>query len=1167
MNDRRVIYPANNQFHIPIGESLTQFKSLSVEPRMDFIRNHDESCISHAKGHFDNHNEVYWFCSPAGGKSQVFVSNPSSSGNRKPLAFTEAPTQADLEFVLPLENRGDAIIVAKTATPGEFNIYTQAKKLDTPLKTGGDPAFQGSKVLRAVVSPRTAKKANEIYFYAENVSGGTNIYKYNLADSVTTKIELKTLDTPLSELVSISNAMVSPNYLSFTGKFNDKTIDFLKFIFFQSDDTATNQIQNKQGFLTYRNVPQEVGGKPVAATAQAWAIKYDIDYAHVFVYNKTPRNSPNVKPYIEAGQVFNSVSGHVNDKLQIFNIGTIDNDPQLGLDLGITHLVANKVRVAWMDPTSKDVKNIWEIKWDQDRKQGHALTRVNIREGFKQLVFVFPDHIVGLRQHFEYNFNHFNYIFDPSKLDESQKVMDRDQFINIRVIEESTIYSVQQMSIVYHLVDQRQMKAYSREDSYTTTINAIKGTTIEFQVPELNFRGNNLDYSVDTKGNGFMIYKNPFTVEPANPQDKIQVLDEMYGQSINGKTYNIHLCDLIITTDIKVKCKEAAKSITYTHGDLKQVAQANSLFGIYTAFEGKNPSNLAEIPIAKYVKKSLNNEHKLDFINIDFQAELGGKPDLVAMAVGEKKVIVLAIKGHKIAQRELDDNSAQAKQSFDLTAFIPSFKGQECKPIEISKTDFYNTSNLMVNRAFITYDCASIRTIVDWRTKANSGNPNIREIINYPSSTDFKTCVTKQGILEMNTKEKTLRFRSSSNGDLIDYAIQNYNLSTLTELNCEHPGEGHALIRGTSSDNKAQMLMINLGSRDPLDLVFQQFEPPSTNIQEIFSARHMNFFFLTFIEKDGGRKYLLLNPGDKQVRLKANDAPYDVVFTVKGHKDSTKKQFTLNVKINPVTVADTKISQFPGEYTDFNELRRYDIDTYLKYYGPVTKVEVSIPESLKSKMSYNNSGTNRRIEVLQSEPTSPDFTIVIPQAQVSKILQASGVYVYFRSNEFETELKEVFDGVNEQQLFYTQEPCEDVSYDQKGEYGVIVLSCLKSLDVVLYVQRSGVGRLTLLNTLFMAPSLTSSVAHIDKEQAVIARSVKSSDTMVTINVSKVKLDQKRPASKERTVLIPQASASIDSCKQDFIKITFRCYFPRFYHWRQIRDCSQRNSIKYSSIQV
>lgn len=123
----------------------------------------------------------------------------------------------------------------------------------------------------------------------------------------------------------------------------------------------------------------------------------------------------------------------------------------------------------------------------------------------------------------------------------------------------------------------------------------------------------------------------------------------------------------------------------------------------------------------------------------------------------------------------------------------------------------------------------------------------------------------------------------------------------------------------------------------------------------------MNFFFMTFIEKDGGRKYLLLNPGDKQVRLKAQDTPYDVKFVVKGHKDSTRKQFELNVKINPVTVAETKISQFPGEYTDFNEKRRYDIDNYLKYYGPVTKVEVTIPESLKSKMTYDNSGTNKRV--------------------------------------------------------------------------------------------------------------------------------------------------------------------------------------------------------------
>lgn len=346
--------------------------------------------------------------------------------------------------------------------------------------------------------------------------------------------------------------------------------------------------------------------------------------------------------------MFNSINGHVNDRLTKFAIGAVDKDPQLAFDIGTVHLVQNKVRMSWIDPQSKDVKNIWEVRWDQDRKQGHALTRVNIREGFKQLVFVFPDFIVGLRQHFEYNFNHFNYIFDPSKLEESQKIMDKDQFINIQVIADSTVYSVQQMSIVYHLVDQRQMKTYSREDSYTTTINAIKGTTIEFQVPDLNFRGNNLDYQVDTKGNGVMIYKNPFTIESANPQEKIQILDEMYGQSISGSTYNIHICDLTITTDVKVKCNPAAKSVTYQHGDLKQLASANSLFGIYTAFEGKNAAKLGEIPIAKYEKKALGNDHKLEIINIDFTTDLGGKPDLVSMSIGEKKVTVLAIKGHKV---------------------------------------------------------------------------------------------------------------------------------------------------------------------------------------------------------------------------------------------------------------------------------------------------------------------------------------------------------------------------------------------------------------------------------------------------------------------------------------------------------------------------------------
>lgn len=144
---------------------------------------------------------------------------------------------------------------------------------------------------------------------------------------------------------------------------------------------------------------------------------------------------------------------HPNDRLSVFDIGRVENDPQLALEFGPMHLTKNIVRVAWLNPTTKEVSNIWEVKWDQDRKHSHAVTRVNIREGFKQLVFVFPDFIIGLRQHFEYNFRHYNFVFDPTKLDESNKIMDKDQFITIDAIEDSVIYSIKKMVIVYHLVD------------------------------------------------------------------------------------------------------------------------------------------------------------------------------------------------------------------------------------------------------------------------------------------------------------------------------------------------------------------------------------------------------------------------------------------------------------------------------------------------------------------------------------------------------------------------------------------------------------------------------------------------------------------------------------------------------------------------------------------
>lgn len=191
------------------------------------------------------------------------------------------------------------------------------------------------------------------------------------------------------------------------------------------------------------------------------------------------------------------------------------------------------------------------------------------------------------------------------------------------------------MNIIYHITDTKQLRTYGQEDKNKATISAIAGTLVEFQIPELNFRGNNIDYNADMKGNGIMIFKNPFDIKPEVPTDKIQLLDDLYGHSIVGSTFSIHDCDMLITNDINVSCKKAAKDVKYQHGDLKVIAQANNFHGIYTAFEGKNPANPAEIPIAKYIKKTHEKGESLDLVVMNFQQDLGGKPDMVSMGISK----------------------------------------------------------------------------------------------------------------------------------------------------------------------------------------------------------------------------------------------------------------------------------------------------------------------------------------------------------------------------------------------------------------------------------------------------------------------------------------------------------------------------------------------------
>ena len=102
---------------------------------------------------------------------------------------------------------------------------------------------------------------------------------------------------------------------------------------------------------------------------------------------------------------------------------------------------------------------------------------------------------------------------------------------------------------------------------------------------------------------------------------------------------------------------------------------------------------------------------------------------------------------------------------------------------------------------------------------------------------------------------------------------------------------------------------------------------------------------------------------------------------------------------------------------------------------------------------------------------------------------ASGThYILFRSNEFETEVTEVFKG-GSNSLYYIQEPCEDISFSKRGSYATVVLSCPKFRDVIIHISQSGTEHLKRENVRFSRPSTLSSVAHIDKGIAVMAKTV------------------------------------------------------------------------------
>jgi len=151
-SDKRFIYPNKNLPFTPIGEQLeiispTNFR---IEPRIKFYRTHEKSCTLSARGHFDTHNEVLFYC----GNGKVMKSDSRESGQRHPVKFTPKPT-GGVFMIVPMGVTDKVSLVATGDKAGVYTVYTNEKTIASGLDLSADAKFHDKTKLRAVLPPLT----------------------------------------------------------------------------------------------------------------------------------------------------------------------------------------------------------------------------------------------------------------------------------------------------------------------------------------------------------------------------------------------------------------------------------------------------------------------------------------------------------------------------------------------------------------------------------------------------------------------------------------------------------------------------------------------------------------------------------------------------------------------------------------------------------------------------------------------------------------------------------------------------------------------------------------------------------------------------------------------------------------------------------------------------
>lgn len=1077
--DRKSLWPSINapKDYFPAGDSVGS--EFSIVPRVDHSKSLPEGCAFPTAGVVgEMKSNLFWLCEK---HTKIYLSSPTALGNRKEIQIkpTLSSPLAIVSYGLVLED----LIIVNFKQESKFEIFDKdalLKEIDIKEK------YYTIEATKAFSAPYTKDK-KIIYLYSQptrdqiikgEFTKNLVIYKFD----ITTK-EAKPIDFSSQEFIKkygqiemIWNPSVSDNFVSLIASQGGKTI-------------ALHCAINLSGGFEFEDCNKEDIYNSVKVDAIAIQGSNGLK---VHLINNQPDEVIVVK-LIDGGKVQSmekkSTKGMVLDKLHLSEVNG-------AIDAGISWKETKE------DPVTKSkeafVRMIWKIRGTIN---GLYKAEGVPDEKIEELYFMFGGWYLGKLQRYEMFYNYFSFLILGDEIKKNTVKFDRDiAWINDKD------YKVKIFKVKLK-IDDAKSAVFSRTALKPVNIAGIKDSLVDYYIPEYSFRGNALKFSVEGSGVQ-LLSENNFVIERTEKTPDIEIIDDLYAQSISGNSFTLYQCKFMTVLKDKVSCNEIATKIIKELTTLKILSQVNNLEGIYTVFEGIN----GNIVIARLIKKILADGIQYTISKI-FEKDLGSKkPDYIGSSSFNFNPLFYIGKGQKIMTGHLGaDGGLLQKQTYDLQGKFPtSFFGAECIPKELSPALNLNEKFELELEIYTLFTCGKNSVVVH-----SIGLEENREISNFQNDI-YQSCFTKTGLIIIEKKNpsqhKMMLFRNKNEG-YTDYPLKDFGITKIEKIVCPPQGHGNTAALGTNSAGKHMVIVLNLEGIDPLKMIYAIFELDSfgkdidINSANLRVSRYKKYMILTASDRSKKNYFKILNIGEDELFFTMS-ADSTAKFSAQGSYPNEK--FEINFKVAPTVQKTPDIIQ--RKEVDFNKKGEFDLDEYFYFDGELQEIEVKTPLSLVNQISL------KKRSYLSKEEISGN----IHHSQQEELVQSGGHTLIMRSNSFETTIEEI----KEKQIvkvFQLPLPCDKFSFDIYNNHGAIYISCVGYNDAVVYLEEiNGVLKIKEKHAFFMKGwSQYSTMSVLDKTKLIVARTaIKNGDStrlmMYIVDVVEGKLSVSTPKDLEES---------------------------------------------------